>query len=159
KLTRAQRRQAIESPARVFDGQVDAALVSRILNDMGSGQEQLPLMQHALMRLWKGSHGAGVLTLAAYEALGGLEGALSGQATSAYEPFDADQQRITEALLRRLSTRTTSGQDIRLPTRLEEVARVAEVLPQAVVDVIDVFRDPDRSFLTPPWPQQILPDD
>ena len=65
--------------------------------------------------------------MAAYEALGGLEGALSGQANAAYEALDAEEQRITEVLFRRLSTRTTSGRDIRLPTRLEEVARVAEV--------------------------------
>ena len=55
KLTRAQRQQAIEGPARVFDGRVEPALVARLLNDMGSGPDQLPLMQHALMRLWKGS--------------------------------------------------------------------------------------------------------
>ena len=73
--------------------------------------------------------------------------------------LDAEQQRITEVLFRRLSTRTTSGRDIRLPTRLEEVARVAEVSPEAVLAVVDVFRDPDRSFLTPPWPQEIRPDD
>ena len=88
-------------------------------------------MQHALMRLWKGSHGTGVLTLAAYEALGGLEGALSGQANAAYASLGAEQQRITEVMFRRLSARTASGRDIRLPTSLAEVARVAEVSPDA----------------------------
>src|SRR5262249_22738192 len=149
KLTRQQRQQAIEGPARVFGGRAEPALVSRILNDMGSGPDQLPLMQHALMRLWKGSQGTGVLTVAAYEALGGLEGALSGQANATYESLDVEGQRIAEVLFRRLSTRTASGHDIRLPTSLKEVANVAEVTPQAVLAVVDIFRHPERTFLTP----------
>ena len=88
RLTRDQRREAIEGPARVFDGRVEPALVNRLLNDMGSDPDQLPLMQHALMRLWKGAapaaDGTRTLTLAAYEAMGGLRGALDGQADDAY---------------------------------------------------------------------------
>jgi WD40 repeat protein len=159
KLTRAQRQQAIEGPARVFEGRAEPKLVARILNDMDSGPDQLPLMQHALMRLWKGSHGTGSLTLAAYEAVGGLEGALSGQANAAYASLGADEQRITEVMFRRLSTRTAAGRYIRLPTSLEEVSGVAEVSPQAVLAVVDVFRNPDCCFLTPPWPQEIGPED
>ena len=52
RLTRDQRREAIEAPALVFDGRVEPALVNRLLNDMDAGPDQLPLMQHALMRCW-----------------------------------------------------------------------------------------------------------
>jgi hypothetical protein len=52
RLTREQITAAIEGPAAVFGGRVDPLLVSRILNDMGTNPDQLPLMQHALMRLW-----------------------------------------------------------------------------------------------------------
>src|SRR5215475_4954141 len=52
RLTREQSRQAIEGPARVFGGEVEPALVNRLLNDMGTDPDQLPLMQHALMRMW-----------------------------------------------------------------------------------------------------------
>ena len=52
RLTRAQQRVAIEGPASVFGGTVEAALVNSLLNDMGPDPDQLPLMQHVLMRMW-----------------------------------------------------------------------------------------------------------
>ncbi len=52
RLSRAQRRAAIVGPARVFGGDVAPDLVNRLLNEMGNDPDQLPLMQHLLMRMW-----------------------------------------------------------------------------------------------------------
>ena len=52
-----QLRQAIEGPAAVYGGRVEPALVARLLNDMGTNPDQLPLMQHAMMRLWSAAGG------------------------------------------------------------------------------------------------------
>jgi hypothetical protein len=52
RLTREQRREAIVGPAMVFGGQVEPALVNRLLNDTGEELDQLPLLQHVLMRMW-----------------------------------------------------------------------------------------------------------
>jgi PQQ-dependent catabolism-associated CXXCW motif protein len=77
RLTREQCREAIEGPAAVYGGQVEPALVTRMLNDMGGNPDQLPLMQHILMLLWQQAcKRAGdlppELTLAEYERLGGI---------------------------------------------------------------------------------------
>ena len=50
-MTRDQRKKAIEGPALAAGGRFEADLVNRLLNDMDSGSDQLPLMQHVLMRL------------------------------------------------------------------------------------------------------------
>ena len=109
KLTRDQRQQAIEGPARVFDGRVEPALVTRLLNDMGSGPDQLPLMQHALMRLWKGSAPAADGPVAdrwpptrRSVAWRGPSPARPTRPTSRSTPKG---QRIAEVLFRRLSER------------------------------------------------------
>jgi PQQ-dependent catabolism-associated CXXCW motif protein len=76
-LTRDQCREAIEGPAAVYDGRVEPALVTRMLNDIGGNPDQLPLMQHILMLLWRqarlraGNHKP-ELTLADYDSLGGI---------------------------------------------------------------------------------------
>ena len=112
RLTREQARQAIEGPARVFGGEVEPALVNRLLNDMGTDPDQLPLMQHALMRMWtraseaalversnaapdtatsagdreepQGEGSPVILTLADYKEVGGLARALSNHADEAF---------------------------------------------------------------------------
>lgn len=52
-LTQKQLRDAIESPAKSFHGETDKKLVDRLIKDMGSNPNQLPLLQYALMYLWE----------------------------------------------------------------------------------------------------------
>ena len=61
RLTREQRREAIEGPAQMYGGKVEPSLVNQLLNDIEIqllndtviNLDPLPLLQHALMRLWK----------------------------------------------------------------------------------------------------------
>src|SRR5262245_10670000 len=170
RLTREQRREAIVGPAMVFGGQVEPALVNRLLNDTGEELDQLPLLQHVLMRMWTRAHevdalrgaadpAVGVtLTLDDYEQVGGLAQALSNHADEAYETLDAEQQRIAAVLFRCLSERSPTQRDTRRPTPLGAVAAVAGVPPAQVVAVADVFRHPDRSFITPSADVTLHPD-
>lgn len=52
RMTREQCEAAITKPARVFGCTIDPALVNRLLNEMSSDPNQLPLLQHCLMRMW-----------------------------------------------------------------------------------------------------------
>jgi PQQ-dependent catabolism-associated CXXCW motif protein len=180
RLTREQCRQAIEGPATVYSGRVEPALVSRMLNDMGSNPDQLPLMQHVLMLMWRtASQRAGdqgpVLTLAQYEAVGGISvgplpqdttqrgesvaperrsnGALSNHADEILSKLMPQQQRLAAFLFRALTEgEGTRGRDVRRPTALREAADIAEVSPAALVPVVEAFRAPGRNFLMPAAP-------
>ncbi len=52
RLKRDQLRTAIEGPVKVGGGQIANRLVQELMNDVGNDQDQLPLLQHALMRTW-----------------------------------------------------------------------------------------------------------
>ena len=67
RLTRSQRREAVVSPLKLAGGEIAPALLQRILNDIGHEADQLPVMQHALMRTWQAASPARSLTLEAYE--------------------------------------------------------------------------------------------
>jgi len=164
RLSRTQLETAITGPASLFDGDVDEVLLNRILNELGSQPDQLPLMQHALMRMWSlpdedREEGASrVLDLDGYEAIGGLEHALSnhvsavsreltfGLPTEEREALD----RIVRVLFRSLCDVTSGRDDIRRPAALSEVADVAGVESTEVIRVVEAFRTPDCSFIMPP---------
>ncbi|HSP99646.1 MAG TPA: hypothetical protein VL049_20680, partial [Candidatus Dormibacteraeota bacterium] len=162
RLSREQRRAAIVGPAGVFDSVIAPALVTRLLNEMGSDPDQLPLMQHLLMRMWERARSRGgervEMTVEDYEAVGGLDGALSQHADEAFDSLGAEQRRLAETLFRCATEHLTNKQDSRRPIRLGSVAAVARVPWRRLVPVVDAFRQPPHTFLMPPPPAPLADD-
>ena len=172
RLTREQLRETIEEPANVFNGSIEPILVNRLLNDMGDDQNQLPSLQHAMMRMWtlasqqilpnshqnNGENQESILTLSHYQQIGGLENALSKHANEAYEELNASQKKIAKILFCNLTERNIDCKDIRRPVELKEVATQASVPWQKVAQVVEVFRQPGRSFLTPAYGIPLAPE-
>jgi hypothetical protein len=87
RLTRTQRKQAIENPAQLFGLKVCPNLVNILLNEMSTNPDQLPIMQHVLRHIWKidSISQSPELTLNTYERIGTFADALSNHAESAYK--------------------------------------------------------------------------
>ncbi|MDQ3581702.1 MAG: ATP-binding protein, partial [Pseudomonadota bacterium] len=129
-------------------------LVQRLLNDVGDDPDQLPILQHALMRTWSNGSEARAqdrpLDVPVYEAIGGMAAALNRHAEEAYEDVGKlpDGQRIARKLFQRLTEKGTDQQENRRPTPLAQICAVAEADEQRVIAVIDKFRSEGRTFLT-----------
>jgi hypothetical protein len=84
RMTREELREAITGPVSVGGATIAPRLVSRLLNDVGDDPDQLPILQHALMRtwnFWEDDHQPGEpLDLRHYEAIGTMRSALSRHA-------------------------------------------------------------------------------
>jgi formylglycine-generating enzyme required for sulfatase activity len=161
RLSRDQIIATIEGPARVFGGRVEPALVAHIANDMGVDPDQLPLMQHALMRLWEEAllrdRATPLLRLDDYLAAGGLKASLSHHADEILAEVARDTPERAR-IARQLFCLLTEGQGQRAVRRLAPVAEVAAVSQQPIEEVrrvADAFRAPGRSLLTPP-PEVLL---
>jgi WD40 repeat protein len=173
RLTREQIRAAITGPARVFGSEVEPALVTRLLNEIGPEPDQLPLLQHVLMRMWTRVQGGTrpddptgptvvtpgppVVRIEDYEAVGTLSEALSRHADRMLASLTERQQWITRVMLTRLTERSGDKRDTRRPTRLGDVAAVAGVSDEEVVAVVEPLRGQGCSFLTPPPPVPLRP--
>ncbi|MCB2264141.1 MAG: hypothetical protein LGR52_14570 [Candidatus Thiosymbion ectosymbiont of Robbea hypermnestra] len=165
RLSPEQLADAIQLPARLpeFRGDVDPGLARRLLIEAASEQDQLPLLQHLLMRLWDRARAAGrenpVLDEADLAALGGLHAALDRHAEEALAELATDQQQTAEVLFRALTERTTGQRDTRRPVSIAQVARIADKTPQQIIHCTAPFRRTDRSFLMPPADQPLDAED
>ena len=165
RLTRRQLRAAIEGPIHLYGGSITRTLVDRFLNDAGRGHDQLPVIQHALNRTWARWHHEGErigsLNAVQYEAIGTLDHALDWHAEKAYAELGGEgeepsrKQKICEILFKALTDKGSGGWGIRRPTRLGNLCMLAEASEEEVIEVIDVFRKPSRSFLMPPAEQPL----
>ncbi|MCP4696171.1 MAG: hypothetical protein GY862_04890, partial [Gammaproteobacteria bacterium] len=161
RLNREQLGEAIEGPAQFFDAEIEPVLLTRLLNDAEDNPDQLPVLQHALMRLWDkiSSRDEKILTMRAYEDIGTLRGALSQHADEIYEALDEVQRGIAETLFRALSERAENKRDTRRTARVADVADLAGCDWQAVARVADAFRAPDCGFLLPGGPRPLKAED
>ena len=176
RLTRDQLREAITGPVAVGGGKITPRLVNRLLNDVGDNQDQLPVLQHLLMRSWhewrekrleievknedqvvrrphKEVHQGDAIDLCCAEAVGGMAQALSRHADEAYFELPNDHHREVAAnLFKALTEKGTDNREIRRPITLGELTSITGARQSEVITVIEAFRQPGRSFLMPPAP-------
>jgi hypothetical protein len=81
RLTREQIQSAITSPAYMFDGDVEPTLVTELINSAGNDPDQLPILQHALSRMWDAAcqrlSKSPCIAWNDYNTVGGITNALS----------------------------------------------------------------------------------
>ena len=163
RMTRDERRLAVEGPIGVGGARITPVLLTRLVNDVGDNPDQLSILQHALNRTWaaweKEAAGQGPLDLRHYEAVGTMANALDQHAEEAFSQLGGGyQQRICEKVFKALTDVGTDFRGIRRPTRLSTLCDIAGASEGEVKSIIEVFRHPSRSFLMPPAPEPLRAD-
>jgi hypothetical protein len=180
RMTRDQCRAAIEGPAAVCGIEIEPALVNHLLNELAtfapweeSGGEQtasqldrlarradqLPLLQHALNRMWEHAvHPANAaaqsvspptLRLADFAAMGGLQGALDRHGDDIMARLGADRRDVAETIFRALTDGASAAVAVRRPMLLKELIALCGGDEDCVRAVVEAFRARGRNFLSP----------
>ncbi|MGH3069412.1 MAG: AAA family ATPase, partial [Streptosporangiaceae bacterium] len=164
-MTRHEVRSAIVEPARLARLEVADGLVELLLGDLaprspdgspgGAGHESgaLPLLSHALLTTWSRSHG-GRLTVADYQASGGIRHAIARTADQVYGSLDEEQRDIARRLFLRLVYVADDAPETRSSVRLGELrdwpgeaAPPGEVLDRFVAERL-ITVDSDTAQIT-----------
>jgi WD40 repeat protein len=94
-------REAVTKPAETRGGRVEGALVATIIAEVADSPGALPLAAHALREAWQRRQGA-MVTLAGYQAAGGVAGAVAHTAEQAYERLSEPERNVARRVLLRM---------------------------------------------------------
>ncbi|MBK8846539.1 MAG: hypothetical protein IPO27_08390 [Bacteroidetes bacterium] len=151
RMTRDQIREAINGPIKISGTDITPRLLTKLLNDLGNNTDQLPILQHALMRTWDAWHDRNqpdaFIDMEDYEKIGSLETALSQHADIAYGELNEPQQKICELMFKALTDITADARGTRRPQNIKELSDISKMPESEVIKVVDVFRKQGRTFL------------
>ncbi|MCS6827646.1 MAG: hypothetical protein NZ553_13605 [Caldilinea sp.] len=133
-MRREELRRAIEEPAHNRGVTFEPGLVDRLLDDVGESPGNLPLLQFALSELWLQRNGWQIAH-EAYDAIGGVAGALARYADRVYQNLTPEEQRAARRLFVQLVQPGEETGDTRRPALRSELEDAAWALAQKLADL------------------------
>lgn len=154
--------KSITGPADYFGIRISPKLVQELLNAAGSNPDQLPVLQHALMRtycIWlaEGDFDKPI-DIAQYQATGTMSEALSRHAEETLLSLSESEQAKVEGIFKVLTTKGADNRGVRRPTRVKDVAAIINCEVDEVVHLSNVFRKEGVGFLMPPERTSLEPE-
>ncbi|MGD0754291.1 MAG: WD40 repeat domain-containing protein [Bacteroidales bacterium] len=146
-------REVIERPVNYAGAKIDPALVETLLNDIKNRSDQLPVLQHTMMRIWARwqelDEPDRPLNKADYDSIGTISDAVSQHADEVYDELNQHEKEICEILFKTITRKGSDNKGIRHPSDIITIRSVAECSEKELFDVIEKFRSSSRSFITP----------
>ncbi len=146
--------KAVTKPILLSNAKISERLVERLISDVNNEQEQLPILQHSLMRTWNFWSSAesfgNPIDIPHYEAIGTVNHALSIHGEEVFNSLPNERSKqITEKVFKALTELGPDGRGIRRPTTLGEICMLANAGEDEVADIAELFRNDNCAFLMP----------
>jgi WD40 repeat protein/energy-coupling factor transporter ATP-binding protein EcfA2 len=154
RMNNEERRLAISGPIKATGSEISNELVEKLLKDVGDDPDQLPILQHAMMRTWDywtiNKIGDQPINIEHYEAIGTMKEALSVHLEEIYNDLKDERNKYNaEKLFKALTDLTKESRGTRRPTTLGEICTLTNAREEEIIRLIDHFRSPGCAFLTP----------
>lgn len=136
RMTRGELVRSIRKPAEVVGLKFEDGLVEAILNDAGDEPGVLALVEFTLTQLWENrDKDQNKMMLAAYHAMGGLNGAIDRHADAVYGHLPPEQQSAARTALTRLVHVSTLDSYTRTRRPLSEFGKEGQA-------VVGLYQEP-----------------
>ncbi len=159
RLTLKEQREIIVRPVWAQRAQISELLVQRLKDDVGPEPEQLPVLQHVLMRLWQdwasNPDSDAPIDIENYKKIGKFEQAMDWHGEKVYKGLPSDLHRwVCKRLFQRITLKGTADRPVRRAETLEDIRSIIDdVGPDAdniLWEVLKTFLSPEAAFLTSP---------
>jgi hypothetical protein len=152
-MTHEDYHEVITGPVKYMGADIEEELVSVLLEEVGDRTDQLPVLQHVLMRTWAYWQRAGQfnrpISVGDYDSVGRMSGAMSRHADEAFEELSPEARTICEVVFKTVTEKGSDNKGVRRPTDVKTIAAIAECSFNDLFEVVDKFRTPARAFITP----------
>lgn len=134
-MQREELKLAIEEPAVKVGASFEAGLVERILDDVGDEPGHLPLVEFVLQCLWDDpARYGGAMRHDAYDAMGGLEGALANTAEAVYDKLSDLEKQAARRIFLQLVRPGEGAEDTRRRATFAELGEEAREIVKRLAD-------------------------
>ncbi|MDX2429414.1 MAG: hypothetical protein QNK35_00685 [Bacteroides sp.] len=144
----------IAGPVEQAGATLEKGFVEYLLEELEDMENPLPQLQHALMRTWETCSAREEwnksITINDYQAVGTVKSALSDHLEDLYARLNVKQKLLCEKLFKSITSKSDQYNGFRRQVTLGNIARIAHCSPEELSEVIEVFRQPGRAFLSPP---------
>ena len=161
-LTRDQREEVVRKPLKEAGATIESALVETLLNDVGNDPDQLPVLEHCLLRMWEcagARQPAGAsrhLERRHYDDVGRIAGALSQHANEVLSSPQIQGLEFTvQRVFQSLSEVDKDGRATRRAIPFSQLLAETGAAKSDLLRVLNRFRDVDCSFIVPPIAEKI----
>ncbi|NME70265.1 nSTAND1 domain-containing NTPase [Flammeovirga aprica] len=153
-MSMEEKTEAIIKPLEWIGVGITDELIHLILEDLGNKQDQLPSMQHAMMRTFEHWRNEQIYSEPIkpnnYLAVGGIKESLSIHANEVYNTLNDEQKVVCEKVFRCITTINKEGKGVRNPSSLQRIIEITGIDDITILkEVIDTFRKKERAFLQP----------
>ncbi|HUX94544.1 MAG TPA: hypothetical protein VMV47_02330 [Bacteroidales bacterium] len=146
-------REAITGPVNYASAKIDPKLVDVLLKDIGDRTDQLPVLQHAMMRTWNRwqelDDPERPIDKTDYDSVGTMSDAMSLHANEAYEELSPKGKEVCEIMFKTITEKGSDNKGLRHPSSVTEIKSIAGCTSEELFEVVEKFRIPSRSFITP----------
>jgi WD40 repeat protein len=146
-------RAAIEGPVKYAGATIDQKLVETLLEDIGDKTDQLPVLQHALMRTWaywlQLDEPDRPISFTDYDSVGTMSDAMSRHANEAFEELSPRGKEICEKMFKTITEKGADNKGIRHPSGVRSIISIIQCTSEELFEVVEKFRVASRSFITP----------
>ena len=144
-MNRDELRSAVKEPAELQGARFEIGLIERILDDVGEQPGNLPLLEFALTLLWDQAEPNGVLTHAAYEWVGKVDGGLRAYAEQVYGELKSSDQATARRIFMQLLQPGRGTEDTRRLASRDEIGEENWCLVHYLADKRLVVTNRDAS--------------
>ncbi len=152
-MTRDGFKSAITGPLALVKIQIEEDVLQEILNNLVEKTDQLPVLQHLMMRTWNFWWSRNKLDdpirMMHYRSVGGLKNAISLHGDEVYFKLDQNEKKICRRLFQTITESGADNKGIRRPTTIENIADIIKTDVSDVIKIASYFREAGNSFLTP----------